>query len=248
MQAPLHIATLHRRIGIAVDRQGLHEERMNKFRFPVLEAVATTAILSIAVTVALLLFPALKSEASAAWVQAIGSIGAILVAIWVSAEQQRKQGLREAEREEAEVDGMLRSVRSEIETMLEAVHERVGKALEGSAPGSRFDTSYPIADEPFRVYYGLIPKLGMIKGDQLRKRIVATYAHAHGLVMTFQYNNELILRYNAALVRARSEKLSDVGDLESAELTLRTYGDGLRSIYSETKSQAHKLLAMLPTR
>lgn len=221
---------------------------MNKFRFPVLEAVATAAIFSIAVTVALLLFPALKSEAFAAWVQAIGSIGAILVAIWVSSEQHRKQGIREAEREEAEVDGMLRSLRSEIETMLEAVQERVGKALDGSAPGSRFDTIYPIADEPFRVYYGLIPKLGMIKGDQLRKRIVATYAHAHGLVMTFQYNNELIVRYNAAVVCARNGMQSNIEDLKNAEVTLCNYGDGLRRIYGETKSQANKLLAMLAKR
>jgi hypothetical protein len=50
---------------------------MQKTDFPILELIATLALLVIAGTVSFLLFPTLNSVVAAAWVQAIGSIATI---------------------------------------------------------------------------------------------------------------------------------------------------------------------------
>jgi predicted histidine transporter YuiF (NhaC family) len=86
--------------------------------------------------------PPSQSQDIAAWVQAFGSVGAILVAVWVSYEQHRKQEAHERQREVDEERGLLKSLRSEIETLMAIAHARVGKAIVTSSPGTGLRT-YP---------------------------------------------------------------------------------------------------------
>jgi hypothetical protein len=60
---------------------------MHKRRIPWLEIVAVSALTVIAFTVVLVLFPSMKSEVKAAWLQAFGSIGAILGALYLGERQ-----------------------------------------------------------------------------------------------------------------------------------------------------------------
>lgn len=182
----------------------------------------------------------------AAWVQAVGSIAALAVAIWVSSSQLRRQEARDQRRDAEEVDGMLRSLRSEWEVILFALERQVGPLLEASRTGSPFQVRYPLAEEPFKIYYGLIPKLGMVRNDQLRQQIIHTYGRGQGVVMTFRHNNEMITALDEARSRAVTGAPYNVGAADAALEGLCAYGDALRRNYAETKVEVLKLLEMLP--
>lgn len=63
---------------------------MGRTGFRWLEAIVAVGIAAMAFTVILLLFPPLKSEVAAAWVQAIGSIAAIIAAFLIPMYQHRQ--------------------------------------------------------------------------------------------------------------------------------------------------------------
>lgn len=69
----------------------------------ILEVIVAVALTVIAFTVVILLFPSMKGEVAAAWIQAIGSIVAIGVAIAIPAVQRKKDRIK-ARREELERD------------------------------------------------------------------------------------------------------------------------------------------------
>jgi hypothetical protein len=183
----------------------------------------------------------------AAWVQAVGSIGAILAAVWVSYNQHEKQREIAKQRETEEVLGMLYSLRSEIETSIQSIESDIGARL-AEIPGPEFNVTYPVSDNPFPIYTGLIPKLGMIRPHQVRKQIVLTYALAQGLVMTFRLNNQLIDEHEAASNAPLhgSQESKDSKTADQAWHRLADYGVGLRKSYAEVVSHAKALLELLP--
>jgi hypothetical protein len=187
------------------------------------------------------------SSEAAGWAQAIGAIAALGVAIWVSFDQHRRHEAREQRRDAEEVDGMLRSLRSEWDVILFGIQRQVGPLLEQSKPGTAFMITYPVAEQPFKVYYGLIPKLGMIKNTRLRQQIILAYGRGQGVVLTFRHNNALIESHQEAQRRAATGVAYDIRAAENAWEILCTYGDALRTNYAETKIEVTNLLAMLPT-
>jgi hypothetical protein len=188
----------------------------------------------------------IESSEAAGWMQAIGTVAAIVAAIWVSAEQHRRQVERDEDRERNEVDGVLRSLRTELETSLEFVEGGIGKDLEMSQKGTPFKVIYPVSEDSFKVYSGLIPKLGMIRSDDLRKQIIHTYGRCHGLILTFRYNNEMVEVFNAANRQVGPGFAQDSKTADWAERGLQRYADALRENYRETKVAVEKLLTMLP--
>jgi hypothetical protein len=130
--------------------------------------------------------------------------------------------------------------------ILFGLQRQVGPLLEGNKVGAAFQVSYPIAEQPFKIYYGLIPKLGMIRDNQLRQQIIHTYGRGQGVVLTFRHNNELIESFNEARRRAATGASYDIHAVENARAVLCAYGDALRENYAETKLEVIKLLAILP--
>lgn len=99
--------------------------------------VGVLTVVTIAVGGAIfIMFPALKSEAAAAWVQAVGSIAAIGVAIWVSHKQVKQQRTeadqkRQQEYEEALVLFQLVLIQAinflaNVRTQVQHMHAGVG--------------------------------------------------------------------------------------------------------------------------
>ncbi|MFM0505281.1 hypothetical protein [Paraburkholderia caffeinilytica] len=148
---------------------------------------------------ALVKFPPNSSSDWAAWVQAIGSIGAIGIAIWVShkqyrdaliLEQERKKSL--AEQGSAEIRAIVEAVRDELDALWEGYNLQIGPLLRSLPVGSPFNFIYPVFTDAFTVYNGVSSKIGRIPERELRRLIVATYAHAKGLVYSFQLNNKML--------------------------------------------------------
>ncbi|MFC7514583.1 hypothetical protein ACFQUU_06165 [Herbaspirillum sp. GCM10030257] len=210
--------------------------------------ISTVISLCVIVLLKLLSFESkiIWSEEAAGWVQAIGSILAIGVAIWVSHDQHVKQQGREQARETYEVSGILFSLRGELESSLAGIKRNIGTLIEVS-PGPEFNVTYPLPEDPFVIYAGLIPKLGMIPDHVLRTQIIETYAKAKSLVLTFIFNNQLVEEH--ALAKQRAENTKQPEDIQAQDKAwnhLKTYGITLRSSYRSAMSDAEQLLIKLP--
>ena len=152
---------------------------------------------------ALLKFPPNSSSDWATWVQAIGSIGAIGIAIWVSHKQYRDSIKLENDRrkaddlkEIAETRAFVQAIREELGTIWEGYNSQVGPALRATPVGHSFDFIYPAFTEAFTIYNGASFRIGTVPDAELRRLVVGVYARAKGLVYSFQLNNKLLADRN----------------------------------------------------
>ena len=195
----------------------------------------------------------------AAWVQAVGSIFALGVAIAVSAYQnseQKKhvdqanahQEQRDAKANANALKGLLLGIRAELMTSLEAVEANIGVDLEASRPGEAFRYSFLVSENSFPVYLAMLPSFHLIPDHSLRVRIVRTYGVAKSLILTFQTNNNLLDAFDTAYDIAMKSGLdADRHVADAKDRSLIAYGGQLRTRYSVTKSEVLALLAILPS-
>jgi hypothetical protein len=230
---------------------------MRNFKIPFLEIVATTSLLAIAFTVLVLLFPSMRGQDVAAWVQAIGSIGAVLIAVGLFYAQHEKarelisaqdaQAIaREKEAERAEIRHLLRSLRDEISVVVEGFEKRNGKLLMEGKQGEAFWYQIPVPDRPFPVYESSVDRIGKIPNDELRRLIVIGYGRALGVVQSIRMNNIIVSKFEQADHWSNVYNDDVHGGLRLSALNAaNTYGDTLREIYSEAKQGFIDLLGAL---
>lgn len=198
------------------------------------------------------LTPAGRSFEWPAWMQAVGSISAILVAIWVSSDQTKQQRAHDVARQREELDGVLRSIRAEVFTTLVYLGSQVAPAIRDVEPGKPIRTIFSLPEYPFPIFDGLIPKLGMIPDKRLLHDIIATYAYAKSLAMTAGTHNGLVEELAAAETRARAEPLDGFADVSRsrARIALRLYGEKLETsftvAYSELQALEQALIIACP--
>lgn len=151
--------------------------------------------------------PADSSEAVAAWVQAVGSIGAILAAVWVSHKQYRDTHELEAQRaadnaakDLAETVAFVQAIREELQSTWFGYSSDTRKRLLAVQPSEFLDHFYPVSADAFTIYNGSSARVGKVPDAELRRLIVVVYAQAKGLVSSFQFNNELLREYSTISV------------------------------------------------
>ncbi|WP_250450707.1 hypothetical protein [Caballeronia sp. ATUFL_M2_KS44] len=146
------------------------------------------------VTLAALCFRfSLTSQDLAAWVQAIGSIGAILAAIWVL----HRQHEQDKETEWREVRAFVAAVREELQVTLQN-YEHTRKRLLAVADGDFFAFIFPATSEAaFTFYNNASAQVGKIPDADLRRMIVTAYAQAKGLIASYQLNNGMLGQLNS---------------------------------------------------
>ncbi|QAU33117.1 hypothetical protein [Janthinobacterium sp. 17J80-10] len=212
-----------------------------------LEIIAATALTAVAFTVLILLFPTMKSSDVASWVQALGSIAAIGIAIWVSHHQHEKQVERDCMRDEADELSMLHSLRDEITSLWDIFELRVGQQLANDPDGTAFLSEWPIQESPFAVYDACVDRIGKIKNHVIRQKIIVTYAYASGLISSFKGNNQMIQKFDA--VQALADQTNSMNDIaRSAHLLqqLQAYADAIRESRIEVEKMVADLLSHLP--
>ena len=198
------------------------------------------------------LTPASKEFEWPAWMQAVGSISAILVAIWVSSDQTRQQRQHAIALQRDELDGVLRSIRGEVFTTQLYLAGQVLPAFRDAEPGQPIRTVFSLPEYPFPIFDGLIPKLGIISDKRLLHDIITTYAYIKSLAMTAQTHNELVEDLASAEGNLRADWLSEDRERERhlAHLALRRYGEQLRNsfdiAFSELQHLGEALAAACP--
>jgi hypothetical protein len=180
------------------------------------------------------------------WLQGIGSVEAILVAVWVTWHQAETQRRIEAEAVTSELLGILRSIRTEVRLLRLHVDRDIGAMLEQSAHDTPFRHIFPVDEDQFPIYRAFLPKLGMID-DRVRNQIVESYGSAQSFVSTFRYHNMLLERTIIAEEMAISSNTVEAITKAKQHLQgLQAYSNSLRASFEAAMTSAARLLAMLP--
>jgi hypothetical protein len=181
------------------------------------------------------------------WVQAVGSVGAILVAVGVAHHQSESQREREESKGRDDVSGLLRCLRSELEVALAQLVAGVGPLIEATKPDSPFDITFPVPEDPFHIYNALIPKLGTIRDDNLRNQIVRAYAAGKSFILTMRFNNDLVQKMRAAEdgYRANLKNLLGRQQMIACSEIFGRYGNQVRRSYTTLKAETDILMPML---
>lgn len=184
----------------------------------------------------------------ASWVQAVGSIAAIGAAILVSYIQNKNSENRELRHQREEIDGLLRSIRCEVQVLTSVADAHAGNTLRSLQPGQGFLVTFPISDNPFKIYDALAPRLGVISSNEIRIQIVKAYALANSMTTSFKLNNAMVVNFHLAQEQAHRSGVPVANDVivNFHLAALKDYGDGLRSLYERTMAEFALLQTMLP--
>lgn len=144
-----------------------------------------------------------NDEKLASWVQAIGSIGAIIGAAVGIAWQINDNALRAAEVAQAETDRQAMAFRNEVANLLKAIHSelqayrttlsKIQKSMdenEALREHGIFNLVYAPMTSGFVVYAGCTAKLGLIAEDKLRTDIVRIYAELDATIAMLNMNSQ----------------------------------------------------------
>lgn len=172
------------------------------------------------------------------WIQGVGSVEAILVAIWVSWHQARSQS-EAVERSSAdELNALLRSFRDELEFHIDNYTRVAGEAIESSTEGEQLRFTIPNSGLRFATFSALTPKLGLVEDSSVRKQMVTAYMTLNGFVDLLQYNNDLVRRMRESLDSGNADKPQTMK-------TLTNCGDLIRNSWVRTKRESQKAIDLL---
>ncbi|MFM0051753.1 hypothetical protein [Caballeronia grimmiae] len=159
------------------------------------------------------------------WIQAVGSVGAIVVAIWILYRQHEQD--REAERQE--VRAFVSAVREELATMWAMYELDMRTFLKDVKPGEYLDVIFPGTPDVFTIYNNASAQVGRVPDLEIRQLIVIVYAQAKSLVSAFQLNNFLVQRYHN-LNAARNDVPQNVELAKTAHQTAVVYAGKIREM------------------
>ena len=206
-------------------------------------AIGAVIILSIC---GWLIYKQIKSEEWAAWVQAVGSIAAIVFAIALTWYQGEASIEREQLKAQEEIKGMLLSIRDELSVNMQMAQTMVGDELEQTERGTGFYAIFPVQVDPFNIFNSVVNRLPIIKDETLRLQIIRTYGIAKGVIGTFHQNNALVAEYESAWRVAKKSNLpNDQLDADLMKGQVERYGDGLRDHYAQIKIEVAELFSLL---
>ncbi|MGX9698135.1 hypothetical protein ACWYXK_14205 [Janthinobacterium lividum] len=185
----------------------------------------------------------LKASDWAAWVQAVGSVIGIALAIYVPARQNTLQRRRESQREAEEISATLKGIKSEIQALQTNLEENVGDELRKISPGTPFKTEILIRENPFVVYNAVAPRIGTISDDALRSAIIETYTAGMSFILAITCNNDLIFKSDHAAVIGAKSNLKLEQDLHAeAEGRLARYSGHVLASYTRMNEKIHDLI------
>jgi hypothetical protein len=175
----------------------------------------------------------------AAWVQGVGSLVAIIAAVWIYAKQYQDKKNDAL----AETSAFVQSIHTEISTLWKGYSTNLRAHITGLADGGFLELVAPLSPDAFVIYNKACEQVGKIDNADLRILIVQTYARFRGFIYSLQLNNGLVIdiaqfeiMYNAADREKRLEQKRDV---------LRDYGLKLKRADADIEKLMTRLLPLM---
>lgn len=187
----------------------------------------------------------------ASWVQAVGSIAAIVAAVLIASDQHRKSEARAIADTQTEVHNFLAGVREELCASMAAYMLQAGTALEQVPAGHPVQLWWLAPPEPFKVYNATVGLIGRVRDDELRRQIISTFVVVGGLLLTWTTHNRLFDEFEKA-DEATRQSIADATQLEALEMqswakekALMEYGEQLRSHHSNATTLVKATIALI---
>lgn len=147
----------------------------------------------------------------------------------------------------ASVNGFLRSIHAELQTLLLLYEGEFKEALENLEEGEMFAYHYPLHQEYFTVYDTNGILIGQIPDDELRKVIIATYLKMKSLIDSHLHNNQMLDKY------AEVQRLETIHDtsifmedhIAFIRKNLEAYGTEIKQNYLQLRQDVSDLLTRL---
>ncbi|MFL9998256.1 hypothetical protein PQR34_43885 [Paraburkholderia sediminicola] len=124
----------------------------------------------------------------AAWVQGVGSLFAIIAAVWIYTKQYRDKKADD----ENETRAFVQAIRHEVETVWAEYCEAARPALHAIKTGQYYDSMVPIAAYDLVTYNNSSARVGKIDDEALRASIVTVYTRLRSHLNSIQLNNSLV--------------------------------------------------------
>ncbi len=145
--------------------------------------------------------------------------------------------------EQSLVDGFLRSVRTEVDTIWKRYIDTAGSPLAALPAGQPFTSYYPVYQDYFTFYTGNSFMISRVKDPELQRLIVRTYALAKGLVDSFRMNNEVLQKFEYAESMFRQTNLPAFQqNMHAHHNALAQYAAYLKSHHADLKDHVERLL------
>ncbi|MNQ94563.1 hypothetical protein D3C85_1100840 [compost metagenome] len=188
----------------------------------------------------------LWSQEAAAWVQAVGSLIGLAVAIFVPWLQHRHKCQGEDDAERKVVARMVDGIHEELETSFKIFNSRFGDMVKKSKEGTAISNIFRVPKDPFPVYRAWAGEIGRIGNRAVRTNIVETHVYVMGLMGTLETNNELIEALDQAereepsagaaildTLKSEAAKSHAKDRVDRAARESKDYGDKLRRAVSD---------------
>lgn len=182
-----------------------------------------------------------------AWVQAVGSIAAILVAVWVPYQQKEDAAEEERDQRRIEARRVQLAIRDELKFLDEvfAVGPNVVKLL-NLPEGSIFDSYIAIPQERFPIYKAVLSRLTLIEDDEQRRDIIAAYEWANALIHSAAQNNRLLTEFVEIDEKFQAHSNPYLAARRENQLkSLKLMADDMRNICAEVISRVKAVVLAL---
>jgi hypothetical protein len=181
----------------------------------------------------------LVSTGIGALIGSILTLIATLLAHWL--ERQKN-----TDDEEKLIFGYLQGIHDELETLWNNYNEKVGAHVESLQPGQPFLLYWAAFQDYFVIYTQNAHLIGRVENHDLRKQIVSAYSRAKGLMDTYRLNNEILHKYEQAILL--HQETNDPVHKSQAEAYLQSltqYSVSLKQSHMEVKIEVQALLRAL---
>ncbi|QCP82375.1 hypothetical protein D0C27_10980 [Alcaligenes faecalis] len=125
-------------------------------------------------------------DGAAAWVQALGSVGAVVAAIYVLHKQRQDMIQGEVNAITTAEARFLMALRTEIVIRQGQYMKQIGNSIADGHIRNMGPFVWGAPDNPFHVYTAMCNDLGLVKNDNLRALVVETYAEMEGLIYSIR--------------------------------------------------------------
>ncbi|KNY09175.1 hypothetical protein AKG08_20405 [Achromobacter piechaudii] len=186
----------------------------------------------------------------AGWVQAIGSIGAILTAVWVSHRDNQNAAQRALESEKQEGKRAAAALATELAVHWKHYQEVAGGAIECHTKGTAFLSYWFPPEHPFPIYRGYSGRLHLIDSTELQEALIFAYSSFQTLFTAYRSNNKSMDELDEInrLTTQQFSQASELGNVIIARMS--RYSPSINNAHERTKhavSQVQSLLASFMT-
>lgn len=135
-----------------------------------------------------------------------------------------------------QLKGLLQAIHDEVEALWDGYARSAGSQIEALVDARPMLMYWPITQDYFTIYNTNAFFIGRIKDHDLRKAIVLTYARARGLIDSFRMNNDLVHKYEYAILLFQESQNPNHQLMANGHLqVLIKYAMGLKKRHEELK-------------